>query len=103
MLRVFANAKSKPGCADQLRPILQKLMKASRSETGVISYDIYESLDQRNFLFREEYAGLEEFEAHKKSRHVQLAVARSAFPMEGPLELWTVEPLSAERFSSDES
>jgi quinol monooxygenase YgiN len=95
MLRVFAKAKSKPGCADQLRPILQRLVKASQSEAGVLTYELFETKEQGEFLFREEYSGSEQFEAHRRSRHVQVAVARAAPLMEGTLALWIVEPVSS--------
>jgi quinol monooxygenase YgiN len=95
MLRVFAKAKTKDGCADQLRPILQRLVKASRSEAGVLTYELFETRTGE-FLFCEEYAGLEEFEAHKHSRHVQVAVARATSLMDGALELWVVRPVPIE-------
>lgn len=101
MVRVFAKAKSKAGCEDALRAILQKLMKSRRTEAGVLTYDVFESKEQGEFLFREEYAGAEEFEAHKRSRHLQVAVARAAPFMDGPLALWIVEPVSSENLPSD--
>ena len=103
MVRVFAKARSKAGCEDALRSILQKLMRASRTETGVLTYEVFESKDPGQFLFREEYAGPGEFETHKRSRHLQVAVARAAPLMDGPLVLWIVEPLSAEHLPSDSS
>lgn len=96
MIHVFARAKSKHGCAEQLRPILQRLAKASRSEAGVLTYELYETGKQGEFVFREEYVGREEFESHKKSRHVKVAVARAAPYMESALELWVVKPADAE-------
>ncbi len=90
MVRVFARAKSKAGHADELRVVLQKLMRASRSESGVLAYDLFETNEGGEFLFREEYAGKAEFESHKASRHVRIAVGRAAPFMEGDLTLWVV-------------
>lgn len=93
MVRVFARAKSKTGCEQDLRVILEKLVKASRAESGVLTYELFESVEHGDFIFREEYSDLESFEQHRKSRHVQVAVARALPLMEEPLTLWVVKPI----------
>ena len=92
MLRVFARAKSKPDCCEQLRSVLRQLMVASRREAGVVVYDVFET-SSGEFLFREEYETAEAFERHRSSRHVRVAFARSAPLMDGGLDLWVAEPL----------
>lgn len=96
MIRVFARAKSKEGCAGQLRPILQKLVRASQIEAGVLTYELFEARDSEEFVFREEYRDRECFESHRKSRHVQVAVARAQPFMAEPLSLWIVDPVPIE-------
>lgn len=94
MVHVFAKAKSKPGCEHQLRPILEKLVHASRAEAGVLTYELFQTPEAGEFLFREEYTDQESFEQHRKSRHVQVAVARAQPFMAEPLSLWVVEPVT---------
>ena len=96
MIRVFAKAKSKVGCVEQLRPILQKLVRASQTEAGVLTYELFEAPDCEEFIFREEYRDTESFESHRKSRHVQVAVARAQPFMAEPLSLWIVAPVPVE-------
>ena len=93
MIYVFARARSKPDCAQQLRPILEKLVQASRLEPGVLTYELFETVEQGEFLFREEYTDQDSFERHRKSRHIQVAVARAQPFMAEPLALWIVEPV----------
>ena len=97
MVRVFARAKSKPGHVNELRLVLQKLVRASRAESGVRTYDLFETDEGGEFLFREEYVGKEEFDAHKASRHVRVAVSRAAPLMDGDLTLWIVHEVSEEQ------
>jgi quinol monooxygenase YgiN len=93
MVRVFARAKSKPGHADALRAVLQKLVQASCAEDGVLVYELFETAERGEFFFREEYADSEAFERHRTSRHVRVAVGRAASMMDGELTLWFVEPV----------
>ena len=93
MVHVFAKATSKPGCEHQLRSILEKLVQASRAEAGVLTYELYQTVEAGEFLFREEYTDQESFERHRKSRHVQVAVARARPFMAEPLSLWVVDPV----------
>ena len=93
MGHVFAKATSKPGCEHQLRSLLEKLVQASRVEAGVLAYELFQTVETGEFLFREEYTDQESFEQHRKSRHVQVAVARAQPFMAEPLSLWVVEPV----------
>ena len=94
MVHVFAKATSKPGCEHQLRSILEKLVQASRAEAGVLTYELFQTIESGEFLFREEYTDQDSFERHRNSRHVLVAVARAQPFMAEPLSLWVVEPVT---------
>ena len=93
---VYARAKSKPGHEEKLRGILRELVQASRAESGVLAYELFETKEGGEFLFHEEYADENAFESHRASQHIATAVRR-AFPiMDGGLTLWFVEPVALE-------
>jgi quinol monooxygenase YgiN len=93
MLHVFARAKSKEGQAAELRVILRQLAETSRTEAGVLRYELFETSDSGEFLFHEEYSSREAFEAHRASPHVRRAVRLAYRVMDGGLTLWETHPV----------
>ena len=92
-VRVFARVKSKAGREQELREQLLELVKASRAEEGVDFYELYETTEGGEFLFSEQYAGQEEFEAHKGSDHFRKAGAAMQPLLDGELTIWVVDPV----------
>lgn len=92
-VRVFANAKAKAGKEQELREQLLELVKASRTEDGVMLYELFETTEGGEFFFSEEYAGPEEFEAHKSSDHFKNAGAAIESMLDGALSIWVVDPV----------
>ncbi len=92
-VRVFARAKAKAGKEQELREQLLELVKASRTEDGVMLYELFETTDGGEFFFSEEYAGPEEFEQHKSSDHFEAAGKAIGSILDGELAIWVVDPV----------
>ncbi len=92
-VRVFAQLKAKAGKEQAMREVLLTLVKASRSEDGVDFYELFETTDGGEFLFNEQYASREDFEAHKSSDHFKAAGAAIQPLKEGELIIWAVDPV----------
>jgi quinol monooxygenase YgiN len=92
-VRVFARAKAKAGKEMEVREILLGLVKASRAEDGVVFYELFETTDGGEFLFSEEYADAEGFEAHKSSDHFKQAGGAVQPLLDGELSIWVVDPV----------
>ncbi len=92
-VRVFAKVKAKAGKEEVLREKLLDLVKASRGEDGVQLYELFESKDGGEFLLNEEYAGPEEYGAHKSSEHFKQAEQEMAEVLDGELTIWEVDPV----------
>ena len=87
-VRVFARAKAKAGKEQELREVLLDLVKGSRAEDGVELYELYETTDGGEFLFNEQWAGAEEFEAHTSSEHFKHGMTAMRPCLDGELEIW---------------
>ncbi len=87
MLHVFARAKSKPGQEDALREVLQALARDSRQESGVLLYELFETHERGEFLFREQYVDEAAFAAHKSSRHIRRTIVQATPLLEEPMSL----------------
>ncbi len=92
-VRVFARVKAKDGKERELREQLLELVKASRTEEGIELYELFETTDGGEFLFSEQYAGPEEFEAHKSSEHFRQGSAAMQPLLDGELTIWVVDPV----------
>ena len=92
-VRVFAQVKAKAGKEQNLREQLLELVKASRTEEGIMLYELFETTDGGEFLFSEEFAGHEEFEAHKSSEHFKKAMVTMQPLLDGELTVWVVDPV----------
>lgn len=61
--------------------ILPQLVEATRNETGNLSYNIYQFVDDASVLIlHERYASAEAVELHKASAHYQDMVASQIIP-----------------------
>ncbi len=103
MLHVFARAKSKPGHEDELREVLRALARDSRQEPGVLLYELFETNERGEFLFREQYVDEAAFEAHKRSRHIRRTVVQATPLLDGNMSLWVVDPVSESQETHDVS
>ena len=89
-LRVVAHLQAQPDKADELRALLEGLVAPTHQETGCISYELLEGLDDpAKFTFVEEWASEEALQAHLGTEHIQNAIARFPDLLAGDLDLRT--------------
>ena len=89
-VQVFSRLKVKAGKEREAREHLLELVKASRMEAGVEQYEMYETTQGGEFLFRTQYASQEEFVKHDHSEHIQRAMAEVLPMLEGQPSVWIV-------------
>jgi quinol monooxygenase YgiN len=85
--------QAKAGKEQEARGILLELVKSSRTEDGTDFYELYETTEGGEFLFSEQYASHEDFEAHKSSDHFKQAVAQVQPLLDGDISIWVVDPV----------
>jgi len=89
-LRVVAHLQAQPDEADELRALLEGLVAPTHQETGCLSYELLEDLDDpTKFTFVEEWASKEALQAHFETEHIQNAIARFPDLLAGNLDLRT--------------
>ena len=87
-VRVFAKIESKAGNEEAIRAAMAQLVAASRAESGVLVYELYETVDGGVYLVNEEYKDQASFDAHMASEHFKEA-ARLLTPLiAGGLSIW---------------
>lgn len=70
--QVIAQYRAKPGLGDAVEARLHELTKASRSESGNISYAFFRSTENRDhFAILEKYVDEAAFAEHRSSAHFQ--------------------------------
>lgn len=69
-IRIIAEMNFKPGQKEALAQALEKLVNGSRAESGNISYDLLESIDNPDHIFVvERWASEEAIAEHNKTPH----------------------------------
>ncbi len=93
-VRVFARLKSKPGNEAAIREAMQQLVTATRQESGVLFYELFETLEGGEFLVNEEYKDQAAFDSHLASEHLQHTVAFCTPMLVGGLKLWNTQRIA---------
>jgi len=76
MIRIMARIKAHAGQEAALRAVLRELCTASRSESGCLSYDLFENEDDPlEFVTVERWRDQAAADAHLASAHVAAAIA----------------------------
>lgn len=71
-IRIVAEMLFKPGKKEELKEALEKLVAGSRAESGNISYELLESLDNPNHVFVvENWASQTAIDEHNQTPHFQ--------------------------------
>jgi quinol monooxygenase YgiN len=71
-IAVVAISVAKPGCEEQLRVALEGIVGPTRSEEGVLQYDLHRDVQEpRRFVFFERWESQQALAAHAKSAHIQ--------------------------------
>lgn len=92
--RVFARLKSKPGNEAAVREALLQLVTATRQESGVLFYELFETLEGGEFIVNEEYKDQAAFDSHMAAEHLQHAVAVVSPMLVGGLSLWNTQRIA---------
>lgn len=70
-LTVIATIKAKPGCTEELKQELIKLVTPTLNEEGCINYDLHQDHeDPATFVFYENWTTNEALEKHLRSPHI---------------------------------
>jgi quinol monooxygenase YgiN len=79
VIHVIATFLAAPGKEDELESALRTLIDPTRREAGCLRYDLLRSfsgVSPVEFVFVEEWASVEELDAHGKMPHLQALGAR---------------------------
>jgi quinol monooxygenase YgiN len=90
IVTVIVNIKVKPGLEERAKQVLLRAVGPTRAETGCLTYDLHQSAgDPTEFLFHENWASEEAFNAHTASTAGHRLVLRQQLSelVEGPARL----------------
>ncbi len=87
-LYVTAKFTAKNGCVDDMISLLEKLASETRSETGCLDYNYYQSLEKpESFTSIEIWETPEAETAHWNTEHIKEALAQLPKLMDGDAEV----------------
>ena len=86
-VRLIARIVAKPGKRDALRELLIGLVRSTRTEPGVGTYELYESDTSGRFIFNEIWPSQAALDQHMKTPHFKALEAHVAEMVEGTPEL----------------
>ncbi len=93
MAEPIANAvflRSKPGKEEELAVRLEALVRASRSDPGVLIYDLHRSaVDPASWFLYERYESQEDFNRHRENPVLRRFVEDGAAFLDGKLDVRT--------------
>ena len=80
-LQAIARYTISAGKEDEVLPLLDKLVEASRDEPGNLSFVAYRRLDdEREIVLLERYVSREAFDAHRETQHFRDLVRDQIIP-----------------------
>ncbi|SDF52550.1 Quinol monooxygenase YgiN [Mucilaginibacter pineti] len=86
--------KSKPGHAEELKPLLLQLVKGSKSEAACLQYDLFQSADDANiYIFHELWKDAEGLALHGTQPHIKDFIANSADIRDGDIIIYSTNPV----------
>lgn len=90
-LTIVANIHAKPDQAELVRAELERLIPLTRAEEGCVQYDLHlNQADPAHFVFFENWATREAFEAHMKTAHIAAYLEAT----EGAVEQFVVHQMT---------
>lgn len=88
MIKVIAKIIVKPDMIDTLKNIVPGLIAETRKESGCISYQLFQDLNNINvFAMIEEWENQETLNKHMNSKHFQEAIPKIAAIQEKDMEV----------------
>jgi quinol monooxygenase YgiN len=89
-LTIVANVTAKADQIDRVKAELKKLIDVTRAEEGCINYDLHQDNENpAHFLFYENWASHELWEAHMNNQHLKNYMAAT----DGAVELFTLNEM----------
>lgn len=101
MKQLIATFTAKPEHLDQVRDVLRRTAAASRTEPGVLCYDLFDQADSTNTVSIEHYKDDAAFDAHLASDHVKTAVADLDGLLAQDITVQIIEPLDPSAEGTD--
>lgn len=87
-ITIVASMRAKDGKREELRAALESLLEPTRAESGCVSYNLHEGIDDGSvFVFHEVWASQEQLGQHMQSPHLQQAMAQLPTLVDGELSL----------------
>ena len=72
----------KPGTENEVLPLVQDLIQATRTEPGNLAFDAYRSLQEpKSYVLLERYASRDALAAHRAAPHFQKIVIEQLVPL----------------------
>lgn len=91
-IHLTALIKAKAGAAAQMKPLLLKLVEASKKEEACLQYELYHSVEDENlFIFHETWASEEGIAEHSKGEGITTFIKDSSAVIDGPIVIYSAE------------
>lgn len=87
-LTVFATMRARAGQQSQLKEVLTSLIVPTRSDPGLISYELYQdTTDEGQFCFLEVWESVDALEHHMNQPHLEAFTSREADLVDGGIRV----------------
>ena len=81
-VQLIARHTMKPGAANQVLALVERLVEAARTEPGNLAFDAYRSVrDPDSYVLLERYASREALAAHRATPHFRQIVIEQLVPL----------------------
>ena len=81
-VQLIARHTMKPGTENEVLPLVQDLIQATRTEPGNLAFDVYRSLQEpKSYVLLERYASRDALAAHRAAPHFQKIVIEQLVPL----------------------
>lgn len=89
-IKVVAKSGIKEGCTKKYQEIAFELIEETRKENGLISYELYQDIENPNIItFIEKWENKEVLDAHIQSKHFKRLVPQlTELRVEGDVDLY---------------
>ena len=95
LLTVVATMRAKAGKEQELRAGLESVIEATRQESGNVTYELYQGVDDPAvFTFYENWNSKADLERHLQSPHMQAGLAGLPELVEGELSIQTLSRIA---------
>jgi quinol monooxygenase YgiN len=94
-ITLIALVKAKEGMEETVKRVLLSLVEPTRAETGCISYDLHQAIDDKSlFVFYENWRSMEDLEKHRQTPHLKAFRQKADSLLAKPIEVTLLENIS---------